>query len=77
MPARFRGSSSRSARFEFGAGVNAELERGRALPLPRPAGSRSPGCGMRKLRESAGCKRRAWPVPASSVKVDACLCQSG
>jgi hypothetical protein len=42
MPARFRGTSSRSAR----------LERGRALPLPRPAGNRSSRSGMRKLRES-------------------------
>jgi hypothetical protein len=53
MPARFRETSSRSARLEFGAGVNAELERGRALPLPRPAGNHSPGFGMRKAaRES-------------------------
>jgi hypothetical protein len=76
MPARFRETGTRSARFEFGAGVNAELERGRALPLPRPAGNRSPGFGMRKLRERAGCKRHAGPVPASSVQVDACPCQS-
>ncbi len=73
MPARFRGTSSRSARLEFGA----ELERGRALPLPRPAANRSWRSGMRKLRERAGCKRHAWPVPASSVKVDGGPCQSG
>jgi hypothetical protein len=63
MPARFRETSSRSAKFEFGAGVNAELERGPALPLPRPAASRSPGSGMGELRDRAGCKRHAWPVP--------------
>ena len=67
MPARFGGTSSRSAR----------LERGRALPLPRPAANRSWRSGMRKLRERAGRKRHAWPVPASSVRVDGCPCQSG
>jgi hypothetical protein len=53
MPARFRGSSSRSARLEFGAEFNAELERGRALPLPRA--SREPFAGVRDaqaVRES-------------------------
>ena len=29
------------------------------LPTPGPARNRSPGCGMRKLRKRAGCKRRA------------------
>jgi hypothetical protein len=63
MPARFRETSSRFARFEFGAGVNAELERGRALPLPGPQGTVRRGSGMGELRERAGCKRHAWPVP--------------
>jgi hypothetical protein len=67
MPAWFRGTSSRSAR----------LERGRALPLPRPAANRSWRSGMRKLRERAGRKRQAWPVPASSVRVAACRASLG
>jgi hypothetical protein len=47
-------------------------------PAAAPASSEPFGrSGMRTLRERAGCKRHAWPVPASSVKVDGCPCQSG
>jgi hypothetical protein len=64
MPARFRRTSSRSASGD--------------APATAPA-SRGPfvKAGMRKQRERAGFKRRAWPVPASSVEVDACPCQRG
>ncbi len=42
MDARLdQGTSSRSARLGFCAEFNAELERGRAVPPPRPAGNRS------------------------------------
>jgi hypothetical protein len=77
MPARFRETSSRSARFEFGAGVNAELERGRALPLPRPAGNRSPGFGDGRAARESRMQTPRMAGTTTSVQVAACPCQSG
>ena len=77
MPARFRETSSRSARFEFGAGGNAELERGRALPLPRPAGNRSPGFGDGRAARESRMQTPRMAGTTTGVQVAACSCQSG
>src|SRR6266487_4973599 len=69
MPARFRETSSRSARLEFGAGVNAELERGRTLPLPRPAGNRSPGVGDRRAARESRMQTPRMADTTTSVQV--------
>ena len=68
---------ARSAGFLFGAEFNAELERGRGIGTAPASGEPFVEVRDAEAGQESRMQRRAWPVPASSVEVDGCLCQSG